>query len=80
MKFEFDDEGGYVDLAVGPSATTTLTIFQESTQVRVAIDSRSGAGEVGLGVGLDSNQARRAGEYLLALATMIEEEGSSDKD
>jgi hypothetical protein len=76
MEIEIDDEGGVADLSMGLNARTTLKIFRaEPDQVRVSLDSRASHGEMGLGVGLDAEQARRVGEYLISQATALEEDG-----
>lgn len=74
MDIEFDEEGGYADVAVGYEGETHLRLFRENGVVRVEIDARNSQGEIGLGVGLDAEQAHRVGEHLIAKADALEDD------
>ena len=75
MEIEFDDEGGYVDSSMGLDTSTTLKVFcAEPGQVRISITSRASHGEMGLGVGLNAEQARSVGEHLIAQAKVLEDD------
>lgn len=75
MEIEFDGEGGVADISMGTNAHTTLEVFRaEPSQIRISINSRASHGEMGLGVGLTPEQARRVGEYLIAQSTILQED------
>lgn len=80
MDIEFSEEGGYVDLATGTDATTTLEVFREDKEVRIELISRPSHGEIGLGVGLDAEQARRVGHQLIAHADGLDEEAEDSEE
>lgn len=72
MEIEFEEEGGYADVSTGLNAETTLSIFSEGGSVRIEIDSRTGHGEIGLGVGLDAKEAQRVADYIRGLAADLD--------
>jgi len=80
MEIEIPDEGGYADLTMGRNSDSTIMVdTAEPSQIRLSIKSRSSHGEMRLGVGLSSDQARNLGEYLMSQATIVDED-CADED
>ena len=77
IEFERGREGGWSELTMGLKARTKLEIVSaDSEQVRIALASQAGHGEMGLGVGLSPEQARSVGEELIRLAREIEDDAA----
>ncbi|TMT85815.1 hypothetical protein E2L06_04095 [Haloterrigena sp. H1] len=80
MEIDFENEGGCVDMATGTDARTKLEIFRTHPgQIRLALESQSGHGEMSLGVGLTADEAHTVGEHLIELAEELEEESEEEE-
>lgn len=74
MELEFDGASGYALTGSGLQAQTTLRVGLGGEDVRLSLRSSWSHSQMGLGVGLDPDEAERVATLMLAYATVLREE------